>query len=150
MYEGAAGSADAWATAAGRVFDKLHAHLDRLGMLGDEAPADPGRVGAAGAQGPGQLGVVLGAAGVQALLVRSARVAHGEFACLEVAALADSTKLRECLRAHEVTVVAASAVALFAGFLALITAFIGERLTGQVLRKAWPIFAETQPEETEP
>lgn len=121
-HEGAAGSADEWATAAGRVYDKLHTHLDPI----------------------------LGAAGVQALLVRSARVAHGEFASLEVAALGDSTKLRECLQAQDAAVAAGAAVALFGNFFALITAFIGERLTGQVLRRAWPAFAETEPEETEP
>ncbi len=120
VHEEAAGSAHAWATAAGRVHDKLHAHLDPI----------------------------LGMAGVQALLVRSARVAHGEFVCLEVAALGDSTKLRECLQAQAPGVAEGAAVALFAGFFALITAFIGERLTSQVLRRAWPAFSETEPEET--
>ena len=120
-HEGAADSAYAWATAAGRVHDKLHAHLDPI----------------------------LGVAGVHALRVRSAKVAHAKFACIEVAALGDSTKLRECLQAQDVAVAAAAAVALFANFFALITAFIGERLTSQVLRKAWPTFAATEPGETE-
>lgn len=121
-HEGAAGSAHEWATAAGRVHDKLHAHLDPI----------------------------LGVAGVHALLVRSAKVAHGEFACLEDAALGDSTKLRECLQGQDVAVASAAAAALFGSFFALITAFIGERLTSQVLRKAWPTFAATEPGETEP
>lgn len=121
-HEGAADSADEWATAAARVYDKLHAHLDPL----------------------------LGVAGVQALLVRSAKLAHGEFACLEFAALASSTKLRESLQAQDVAVASGSAVALFDNFFALITAFIGERLTSQVLRSAWPTHDETEPGETKP
>lgn len=119
-HEGAADSAEDWATAAARVHDKLHVHLDPL----------------------------LGVAGVQALLVRSARLAQGEFARLDVAALVDSTKLRECLQAHDVADASGSAVALFGNFFALITGFIGERLTSQVLRSAWPTFDETEAGET--
>lgn len=119
-HEGAAGGAYEWATAAGRVYDKLHTHLDPI----------------------------LGAAGVQALLVRGATLARDEFACLEVAALGDSTKLRACLQAQDAAVAAGAAVALFGNFFALITAFIGERLTSQVLLRAWPTLSETEPEET--
>ena len=119
-HEGAGDSAHAWATAAARVYDKIHAHLDPL----------------------------LGFAGVQALLVRSARLARGEFACLEVAALGDSTKLCEYLQAQDLAVASGSAVALFDKFFALITAFIGERLTSQVLRSAWPTFDEKESGET--
>ena len=121
-HEGAADSAHEWATAAARVYDKLHAHLDPL----------------------------LGVAGVQALLVRSARLAMGEFDCLKVAALGDSTKLRECLQAQDVAVAPGAAVALFGHFFALVTSFIGERLTSQVLRSAWPTFDETASGETKP
>lgn len=119
-HEGAAGGARDWASAAGLVYDKLHAHLDPI----------------------------LGVAGVQALLVRSAKLTHAEFTGLEVAALADSTKLRACLQAQDAAVAAGSAVALFGHFFALITAFIGEQLTSQVLRRAWPTFAETELGET--
>lgn len=119
-HEGAGDSAYAWATAAARVYDNLHAYLDPL----------------------------LGVAGVQALLVRSARMARGEFAWLEVAALGDSTKLCECLQAQDLAVASGSAVALFDNFFALITAFIGERLTSQVLRSAWPTFDEKESGET--
>lgn len=120
VLEGAADSAHAWAVAAGRVYDKLHAHLDPI----------------------------LGVAGVQALLVRSARLAHDDFTCLKAAAVGDSTKLRECLQAQDVAIAAETAVALFGHFFALITAFIGEPLTSQVLRRAWPTLAETEPGET--
>ena len=120
-HEGAAGSADARATtAAGRVYDKLHAHLAPL----------------------------VGAAGVQLLFVRSAKLAQGEFACFaEVSILEGSTKLRECLQAQDPAVATESAAALFGTFFTLITTFIGERLTAQVLRSAWPTFEETAPRE---
>ena len=106
---------------AGRVYDKLHAHLAPL----------------------------VGAAGVQALLARSAKLAQGEFACLSVAVVEDSTRLRDCLRSQDPTVAAESAAALFATFFALITVFIGERLTTQVLRTAWPTIEELARTENE-
>lgn len=121
--EGAGPSATAgeWATAAGRVYDQLHAHLDPL----------------------------LGAAGVQALLVRSTQLTESEFSFLEGAILERSTTLHDCLRAQEAAVAADAAAALFGNFFALISTFIGERLTTQVLRRAWPMIEETGPRETE-
>ena len=119
-HEGAAGSADECAAAAARVYDNLHAHLDPL----------------------------VGAAGVQSLLARSAKLTHGEFSFLEVSILEGSTKLRECLRAQDPGVAAAATAALFGTFFALVTTFIGERLTTQVLRRAWPTIEETAPRKT--
>jgi hypothetical protein len=118
-HEGAADSADECATAAGRVYDKLHAHLDPL----------------------------VGVAGVHALLARSAKLLHGEFSFLE-AAILESRTLRECLRAQDPAIATESAAALFGTFFTLITTFIGERLTTQVLRRAWPTIEETGPTET--
>src|SRR5450631_2152410 len=120
-HEGAAGSADEAAAAAGRVYDKLDIHLAPL----------------------------LGAAGVQALLVRSATLTQGEFPFLAVAGPDGSTKLRECLRAQDPSVATESAAALFGTFFTLITTFIGERLTVQALRRAWPKIEETAPTETQ-
>ena len=120
-HEGAAGSADEAAVAAGRVYDKLDAHLAPL----------------------------LGAAGVQALLVRSATLTQGEFPFLTVAGPDASTKLRECLRAQDPSVATESAAALFGTFFTLITTFIGERLAVQALRRAWPKIEETAPMETQ-
>jgi len=105
--------------AAGRVYDTLHAHLDPL----------------------------LGAAGVQALLVRSARLAGRELFSLEAATIEGSAKLRECLRELEPSVASAAAAALFGNFFALITTFIGERLTTQLLRNAWPTIEQMSPME---
>ena len=121
-YEGAAQDADAHATtAAGRMYDKLHAHLAPL----------------------------VGDAGVQVLFLRSAKLTRGEFARLaDTSILEGATKLRECLHAREPAVATESATVLFGTFFALITTFIGERLTTQVLRRAWPLLDETAPRET--
>jgi hypothetical protein len=116
-HEGAAGSANEGATTtAGRVYDKLHAHLAPL----------------------------VGDVGVQLLFVRSAKLAQGEFSFLaEVSLLEGSTKLRERLQARDPALGTESAEALFGTFFALVTTFIGERLTTQVLRRAWPTLEET-------
>ena len=121
-HEGTSGSADGRATTAtARVYDKLHAHMAPL--VGDD--------------------------GVQLLFVRSAKLAQGEFAGLaEVSILEGSPKLREILQAQDPAVATESAAALFGTFFALMTAFIGERLTTQVLRRAWPTIEEMAPRET--
>jgi hypothetical protein len=121
-HEGAAGGADdGAAAAAGRVYDKLHAHLAPL----------------------------VGTIGVQSLFVRSAKLTPGEFADLaEVSILEGSAKLREHLQPQGSAVDAEAAVALFGTFLALLTTFIGERLVTQVLRNAWPTIEVTAPRET--
>lgn len=121
-HEGAAGSGDGGATTApGRVYDKLNAHLSPI----------------------------VGEAGVQLLFVRSAKLAQGDFAWLaEVSILDGSTKLRDSLQAQDPPVATESAAALFGTFFTLITTFIGEHLTSQVLRRAWPTIDETAPRET--
>ena len=121
-HEGATGGADdSVAAAAGRVYDKLHAHLAPL----------------------------VGTIGVQSLFVRSAKLTPDEFAALaEVSILEGSTKVREHLQAQGSAVDAGPAVALFGTFLTLLTTFIGERLVAEVLRSAWPTIEETAPRET--
>jgi hypothetical protein len=121
-HEGAtSGADDSAAAAAGRVYDKLHAHLAPL----------------------------LGGMGVQSLFVRSAKLTPGEFGGLaEISILEGSAKLREHLQAQGSVVDAESAAALLGTFLALLTTFIGERLVTQVLRSAWPTIEETAPRET--
>ena len=116
-HDGATGGAAARAkTAAGRVYDKLHVHLAPL----------------------------VGIAGVHLLFARSARLAQGEFArFVDVSTDEGSTELRECLHAQDPAVATESAVALFGNFFTLITTFIGERLTAQLIRSAWPNFDET-------
>lgn len=96
-----------------------------------------------------RLAPLLGLAGVQALFVRSAKVAQAEFPSLaEVAAPEGLTRLGSCLRALDSTVAAEAAATLFGTFLELMTTFIGERLTVLVLRSAWPAIEETAPRET--
>lgn len=96
-------------TAAGRVYDKLHA----------------------------QLAPVVGAGGVHLLFMRSAKLAQGERAWLaKISTVEGPTKLRELLHAQEPVVDTASA--LFGTLFTLLTTFIGERLTNSVLRSAWP------------
>jgi hypothetical protein len=123
VYEGAAGVADECAaTAAGRVYEKLHAHMVPL----------------------------VSAAGFRLLFARSTRLTQGEFACFaESSRLDGSTELCACLQAQERAVAMAAATALFGTFIALLTTFIGERLTTQVLRSAWPTIEETPPTESE-
>ena len=121
LHEGAAASADTCAAAAGRVFDKITSHLTPL----------------------------LGAVGVQALFVRSAKLTTGEVPCLAEASTPSSTKLRECLQAQDPALAMKSAAELFGTFFSLITTFIGERLTTEVLRSTWPTFEETAPTESD-
>jgi len=121
-HEGAAGSAgEPETTAASRVYDKIHAHTAPL----------------------------VGSIGVQLLFLRSAKLAKGDFECFaEVSSLEGPTKLRERLQAKDPAVTMESAAMLFATFFALLTTFIGERLTNQVLRSAWSTLEGAAPWET--
>jgi hypothetical protein len=121
-HEGAAsGAEDGAAAAAGRVYDKLHAHFAPL----------------------------LGVVGVQSLFVRSAKLTSGEFSGLaEISILEGAEKLREHLQARGSAGDVESAATLFGSFLELLTTFVGERLVTQVLRSAWPTIEETAPGET--
>lgn len=102
---------------AGRVFDKFHAQLDPL----------------------------IGAAGVRALLMRSAKLVQSEYSFLDIGSLEGSVKLRECLRAQKAADARGAAVALCGTFIALVATFIGERLTTHALRGAWGTIDETAP-----
>ena len=120
-HEGAfSGSSDARAVAAGRVHDTLTAHLSPL----------------------------LGAAGVQALFVRSVKLARRLLASTtDVPIVESSTALSTFLRQLEPAIATNVAEALFGTFLALMATFIGERLTEQALRSAWPTIEEPVPTE---
>jgi hypothetical protein len=120
-YEGGpGGSADESAAAAERVYEKLRIHFVAL----------------------------VGAPGFQVLFARSASLTRRQFTAFgDNAAVESSAKLRECLRAQEPDAVAAMAATLFAAFLSLLTTFIGEQLTTEVLRRTWPAFAQSAPTE---
>jgi len=116
-YEGGSGgSAEACAAAVGQVYEKLQL----------------------------QFAPLVGLAGFHSLLARGAKLMQDEFPCLkESAAVESPTKLRECLRAQEPDAIVATAAALFGAFLSLLKTFIGERLTSEVLRMAWPAIGES-------
>lgn len=120
-HEGAA-STDHCAAAAEQVYNKLDA----------------------------QLALLLGSAGVQALFRRSAKLAQGELAGVaQAVSCDDAAKLRECLQALDPAVAAEAAVVLFGTFFTLVATFIGERLTTEALRSAWPTI-ETASRKIEP
>jgi hypothetical protein len=80
---------------------------------------------------------------MEALFARSAKLAHDERAgAAEVVDMGSATSLAAALRALEPGDAAATTETLFATFLALIATFIGERLTLQALRRAWPTIEE--------
>ena len=106
----------ACAAAAGRVYEKLDAQLTPL----------------------------LGRAGFQALLARTAKLANAKLAPL-AGALEDAAQLSARLQSLEPTFAAETAAVLFGTFLDLIATFIGDRLTVQVLRRSWPAIDETSP-----
>ena len=119
--EGDSGSnAEECAAAAWRVYEKVNARLAPL----------------------------IGPAGVQALLVRSVRLASADFAPLAEIATPDGlTKLGACLQALEPAIATEAAAILFGTFIDLITTFIGERLTAVSLRSAWPAIEDMAPRE---
>lgn len=86
-----------------------------------------------------RLSPLIGAGGVRALLARSAKIVDGgRAAILASSALASAGELRTTLQALEPTAAAQLAEALLDSFFALLTSFIGERLTTEALRSAWP------------
>lgn len=102
--------APARASAAHGVYQKLHDHLAPL----------------------------IGTDGIEALLVRSAKLTQAQFPFVEASAGRSASALRECLQQQRPAVAAEAAAELFGTFFMLITTFIGERLTTQALHGAWP------------
>jgi hypothetical protein len=111
-HERAAGSGGANATtAAGRVYAKLSAHLIPI----------------------------LGNAGVQALMGRSFRLAQVELSDFDEVSLSQrSTRLSDWFETRNPDTETESTAAVLANFFALLTTFIGAKLTTELLRKAWP------------
>jgi hypothetical protein len=94
-----------------------------------------------------QLSPLVGAAGVLALFVRSLKLAqleHPGLAGFSVPAqraqdLAQlGNRLHDCLQEQEPGLALNAAATLFGYFFSLLAAFIGDRLTAQVLQGAWP------------
>ena len=120
MLEGAKGGADNCAIAAGLVFDKLFARLAPL----------------------------VGSAGVKALLARSAKLTGRHLGILEVSDVESSAALRARLSVQDHSVAMELSAALFGLFFTLIVTYIGQRLTTQVLRSAWPTLNDDADPET--
>jgi hypothetical protein len=120
-YEAADARSEDPAQAAMRVYEKLRLELDPL----------------------------LGAMGVRMLFIRSAKLAHADYAFLDAALAEDATKLRDCLQPGDPAAAADASAALFGTLLSLITIFIGERLTTEALRRAWPTIDDTEPAESD-
>ena len=116
------------AASAARAYQKLHDHLAPL----------------------------IGAAGVRALFFRSQKMARlAGFVFLEggAAGAADPAasagkQLHDSLLDQNPAQAAEAAAVVFATFFGLLTTFIGDRLTRQVLRGAWPETAKIAPAET--
>jgi hypothetical protein len=98
-------------TSAGRVYAKLSAHLTPI----------------------------LGNAGVQALMNRSFKLAQVELSGFDEASLSErSARLSAWFESRNSDAEAESTAVVVANFLALLTTFIGAKLTTELLRKAWP------------
>ena len=107
-----------------------------------------------------RLGPLIGAAGAQALFLRSLRLTAMEIPCLSevidvdldptarAPATASTERLLSSLSALEPAATSAAAAALFGTLIGLLGAFIGERLVWQVLRGAFAGIDESAPEET--
>jgi hypothetical protein len=120
--EGDAGrSSEECAAASWRVYEKLNARLAPL----------------------------LGSAGVEALFVRSAKLAQAQFGSLaQVATPGGMKSLGAALQALDPAAATEVAAALFGTFLELMNTFIGDRLTVLILRSAWPTIEDKAPTET--
>lgn len=104
-------------TAAARVHDKLHLHL---------AP-------------------IVGAAGLELLFLRSAKLGRGKVAVLsEGGWSASAAKARDGLLAGEGAASDAAATLFFGQFFALLASFIGHRLTSELIRRVWPTIDDGQ------
>ena len=104
------------------------------------------------------LSPLMGTAGVHALFARSIKLAKVNHPCLDAfhTPCADSTlrerrspseRLQDCLQTQQPTETLEPAVIVFANFLSLLAAFIGERLTAQVVQGAWPETSASAPVE---
>jgi hypothetical protein len=94
---------------------------------------------------------LVGAAGVHALLMRSAKLCGGDLAELSSGSIfTGAAKLRDRLGQETPRLDRQQVIALFATFLSLLTNFIGARLTRQVLLSAWPTLELRVRGETKP
>ncbi|MEP6601857.1 MAG: hypothetical protein ABJB49_08595 [Nitrospirota bacterium] len=87
------------------------------------------------------LSPLVGSIGSQALLGRSLALTAGAFPCYAAVRGAGQDLLNAihaCLRTQEPDVAMNATTALLTAYLQLLSTFIGERLTVQLLQNAWP------------
>jgi len=108
--EGFSGTSESSGEAAARIFEQIHLQLDPL----------------------------IGDSGVQALLARSGKLAHPDYAFLAAQSADAGRRLRAHASSQTPEAALESAATLVAIFFSLIITFIGERLTREALREAWP------------
>ena len=98
-----------------------------------------------------RLASLLGTAGTRALFARSVKLTAPDFPSLRQfdsnSTQNTAEQLVACLREEPPAAIAETTVTLCATLLTLLTTLIGERLTFQVLRSAWPAFDANASEE---
>lgn len=100
-----------------------------------------------------RLAPLIGSAGFQALFFRSQQMTRAAGFTFLTGGTADPAadlgkQLQDSLHDREPAQATEAATVVFAIFFGLLTTFIGDRLTRQVLRGAWPEAVAASPEET--
>jgi len=108
--EGFSGTPESCGEATARIFEQIHLQLDPL----------------------------IGDSGVQALLARSGKLTHPGYGFLAAQSGESTSRLRAYAGSQTPEAALESAATLVAIFFSLIIIFIGERLTREALRAAWP------------
>ncbi len=100
---------------------------------------------------------LIGHAGVDALTGRALHLAKQEYTCLACTREAAQpekaafSQIADCLKRQDAVVASEAAAAVFGTMAGLLVTFIGEHLTMQLLRKAWPeAFSAAGAEEHKP
>ena len=92
-----------------------------------------------------RLATLLGAAGVHAILRRSAKLGAHSFPWLAESGTIDTpASLRTALQGQPSELAFEAAATLFATFFAQLETFIGRRLTMQLLRGCWPELGDAE------
>ena len=99
------------------------------------------------------LAPVIGAAGVSALFARSVRLVRDDVAALAVLLgpekpAPDVRRLASCLDQMPRASSQDTAIAVYATLVALLATFIGDPLTQQLVKAAFPALGNTSPKET--
>lgn len=138
---------------------RLLAH-QRSASAGVEDPAAAARLAVVGVYErlAERLSPLIGAAGLRALLARSARLSVQEYPCLRILSVSVDATLPAASVVEQLATsfgdldavhASEAAAALYGTLIGLLTSFIGERLVGQVLQSAFPALDHGIVKETE-